>query len=57
MLYINKYILASITYSLITGKSASKEMEHIKHKIADFGYFKEELGMNEIICNNIQTRI
>ena len=29
MLYIKKYILASITYSFITGKSLSKEMEHI----------------------------
>ena len=29
-------------------------MERIKERIADFGAFKEEVGMNEIICNNIQ---
>ena len=32
-------------------------MEHIKDRIADFGAFKEELGMNKIICNKIQTII
>ena len=32
-------------------------MEHIKDRIADFGAFKEELGMNKIICNKIQTSI
>ena len=32
-------------------------MEHIKERIADFGSFKEEVGMNKIICNNIQTSI
>ena len=30
LLYIKKYILAYKTYSFITGKSVSKEMEHIK---------------------------
>ena len=32
-------------------------MEHIKEMIADFGDLKEEVGMNEIICNNIQKII
>ena len=32
-------------------------MEHIKERIYDFGAFKEEVGMNEIICNKIQTSI
>ena len=32
-------------------------MEHIKEWIADFVYFKEEVGRNEIICNKIQTSI
>ena len=57
MLYINKYIHASRNYSLITGKPVSKEMEHIKERMPDFGAFKEEVGMNEIICNNIQKSI
>ena len=57
VLYIKKYILASRTYNFITGKSVSKDMEHIKEIIADFGAFKEEVVMNEIICNKIQTII
>ena len=32
-------------------------MEHIKERIADFGAFKEEVVMNEIIYNNIQKII
>ena len=32
-------------------------MEHIKERIAEFRAFKEEVGMNEIICNKIQTSI
>ena len=32
-------------------------MEHIKERIADFGAFKEEVVMNEIIFNKIQTSI
>ena len=32
-------------------------MEHIKERIADFRAFKEEVGMNKIICNKIQTSI
>ena len=55
--YIKKDVLASSTYSFITGKSVSKENEHIKESIADFGSFKEEVGINEIICNNIHTSI
>ena len=57
MLYIKKDILAQRTYSLIKGKSVSKEMEYIKERIADLGAFKEEVVTNKIICNNIQTSI
>ena len=57
MLYIKKDILASRTYYFITRKSVSKEMKHIKERIADFGAFKEEAGMKKIICNKIQTGI
>ena len=57
MVYIKKEILALITYSFITGKSVSKENEHIKESIADFGAFKEEVGMNEMILNKIQISI
>ena len=32
MLYIKKYILASSTYSVITGKSVSKEMEILRRE-------------------------
>ena len=32
-------------------------MEHIKERIAYFGAFKEEVRMNEITCNTIQTSI
>ena len=32
-------------------------MEHIKETIADFGAFKEEVVMNEMICNKTQTSI
>ena len=53
LLYIKKDILVSSTYSFIAGKSVSKEMEDIKERIADFGYFKEEVGMNKIICYKI----
>ena len=57
MLYIKKDIIASSTYYFSTGKSVSKDTEHIKERIADFGSFKEEVGMNKIICNKIQTSI
>ena len=57
MLYIRKDILELRTYHFITGKSVSKDMEHIKERIADLGAIKEEVGMNEIICNNIRTSI
>ena len=46
MLYIKKDILASSRYTFITRKSVSKEMEHIKERIADFRAFREEVGMN-----------
>ena len=32
-------------------------MDHVKEKMADFGAFKEEVGINKIICNKIQTGI
>ena len=57
MVYIKKYILASSTYSFITGKSVSKKNEHIKESISDIRALKEEVGMNGMICNNIQTSI
>ena len=57
MLYIRRYILAARTYRIITGKSLSKDMEHIKERIAYFGALKEEVGMKKIICNKIQTSI
>ena len=57
MLYIKKDILALITYSFITGKLVLKDIEHIKEKIANLGALKEEVGMNEMICNKIQTSI
>ena len=57
VLYIRKYSLSLKTYKFVTGKSVSKEMEHIKERIADFGAFKEELRMNEIVCDNIHTSI
>ena len=40
MSYVKIYILESSTYSVITGNSVSKEMEHIKERIAYFTYFK-----------------
>ena len=57
MLFIRKYILALRTYYIIPGKLVSKEMEHIMERISDFGAFKDEVVMNELICNNIQTSI
>ena len=57
MLYIKKYILASRTYYFMTRKPVSKEIEHIKKIIADFRTFKEEVEINEIICNKIQEGI
>ena len=57
MMYISKYILSVRTYCFIIGESLSKDMEHIKERIADFGASKEDAGMNEMICNKIQTSI
>ena len=57
MLYIRKDILKLRTYYFITGKSVSKDMEHIKDRIADFRAFKEEARMKKITCNKIQTSI
>ena len=57
MVYIRKYILALRTYYFITGKSISKDTEHIKERIADFRAFKEEARGIEITCNTIQTSI
>ena len=57
MIYIRKDILSVITYSFITGKSISKDMEHIKERIADFGAVKDEAKGIEITCNTIQKSI
>ena len=57
MLYIRKDILALIAYYFITRESVSKDIEHIKERTADFRAFKEEVRMNEITCNTIQTSI
>ena len=57
MIYIRKYILSVRTYCFITGKSISKDMEHIKERIADFRAFKREARGIEIRCNTIQTSI
>ena len=57
IIYIRKDILSVRTYCFITRKSISKEMEHIKERIADFGAFKEEARGIEITCNTIQTSI
>ena len=46
MLYIKKDILASITNYFITGKSVSKDIEHIKDIIVYFRYFKEVVRRN-----------
>ena len=57
MIYIRKEILAVRTYCFITGKSISKDMEHIKERIADFRAFKEDARGIKITCNTIQTSI
>ena len=57
MIYIRKDILAFRTYRFVTGNSVSKDMGHINERIADFGAFKEEVGINKIICNKIQKSI
>ena len=57
MIYNRKDILSVRTHSFITGKSKSKDMEHIKERIADFGDFKEEAKGIKITCNTIQTPI
>ena len=57
MLYIRKYILAVRTYYFNTGMSLSKDMEHIKERIVDFGALKEEARRIQITCNTIQTSI
>ena len=40
---------------LLQGSRYQNKNEHIKESIADFGTFKEEVGMNKMICNKIQT--
>ena len=45
MIYIKKDILEFITYYFNIGESVSKEIKHIKERIADFGAFKEQVGM------------
>ena len=56
MIYIRKDILSARTHYFITGKSISKDMEHIKERIADFGAFKEEAKGIKITCNTIQKK-
>ena len=43
MLYIKEDIFASSSYYFITGTSVLKDIEHKKERIADFGYFKEDV--------------
>ena len=57
MMYIRKYILTVITYSLITGMSKTKNMEHILERKADFEAFKDEEKLIERTCNTIQSSI
>ena len=57
MVYIRNDILSVRTYCFIRGKSISKDMEHIKERIADFISFKEEAGEIKMTCNTIQTSI
>ena len=57
MVYIRKDILSVINYCFMTGNSTSKDMEHTKKRIADFGAFKEEARGFEIKCNTIQKSI
>ena len=57
MIYIRKDVLSVRTHSFITGKSISKDMEHIKEIIANFGAFKEEAKEIEITCKTIQKSI
>ena len=57
MIYIRKYIMSVITYCFITGKLISKDMEHIKERIADFRAFKEKARWIKITCNTIQKII
>ena len=57
IIYISKDILLVITYCFIKGKSISKDMEHIKERISDFGAFKEEARGIKITCNTIHTSI
>ena len=42
MIYIRKNILSVRTHYFITGKSISKDMEHIHERIADFRALKKE---------------
>ena len=57
MIYIRKDILAVRTYCFNTGKSISKDMEHIQDRISGFGAFKEKARGIKITCNTIQTSI
>ena len=57
MLYIRTFVLVVRTYYFITGKSVSKDMKHIKERIADFRDFKGEARRTEITRNTIQTSI
>ena len=49
MVYIYKDILPLSNYSFNAGKLVSKQVEHIKERIADLRVFKEEAERNKII--------
>ena len=55
MLYIRKDIFALRTYYFITEKLVSKYMQKVRERIDDFRAFKEEVRMNIITCDTIQT--
>ena len=57
MIYIMKDILALRTHYFITGKSVSKDMEHIKERISDFGDLKEDARIIKITCNTVRISL
>ena len=57
MIYMRKEVLSVRPYCFITGKSISKDTEHIKERIAYSGAYKEEAQGIEITCNTIPTSI
>ena len=55
--YILKNTFFHPTLTILYRKIVSRDIEHIKERITDFIAFKEEVGINEMICSNIQTII